>query len=375
MSWAAHELESYFIQKHVKVRVSYLAILLGCLLPDLFTKLPVYGFSFGILHIKPEHNPWKYHRGWPGVGFTHSLMFGIVFAIVVLAIGRSRAWFLGIIIGSAAHVLTDMFDSVGTMLLFPFTTQHYTIGMWAYASQQGRYGDAAAYYSSLGGVWDFLWLCLAITGRKVFTAEFFFTRVEPNDGAWSWIRRTFAVRDTAILALYRAYFVYGAARIFAWFIWARLTQHVPLDWTWGGPFWVMKATTHYGTFEGIVARTLLGLVGLALTCRILWLVLVRRLWQRGKDPDPPRRIAPIPQEGRADLAIYVFTWLSLIALGAWLTTPILNWIVGPAYVVTVVSLVTPRVRRFQYRRSLSSQSRAHAHPRPSRDVPARSGIS
>jgi hypothetical protein len=68
MSWAAHELESYFIQKHVKLRVSYLAILLGCLVPDLFTKLPVYGFSFGILHITPEHDPWKYHRGWPGVG-------------------------------------------------------------------------------------------------------------------------------------------------------------------------------------------------------------------------------------------------------------------------------------------------------------------
>jgi len=30
MSWAAHELESYFLQKHVKVKVSYLAILLGC---------------------------------------------------------------------------------------------------------------------------------------------------------------------------------------------------------------------------------------------------------------------------------------------------------------------------------------------------------
>ena len=32
MSWAAHELESYVIQKHVKAKVSYVAILLGCLL-------------------------------------------------------------------------------------------------------------------------------------------------------------------------------------------------------------------------------------------------------------------------------------------------------------------------------------------------------
>jgi hypothetical protein len=122
----------------------------------------------------------------------------------------------------------------------------------------------------------------------------------------------------------------------------------------------MKATTHYGTWAGILLRTSIGAVGLALTCTILWLVLVRRLWAWGKDPNPPHRVAPIPREGPADLAIYVFTWLSLIALGAWLTTPILNWIVGPAYVVTVVSLLTPRVRRFQYRRSLSSQSLARA---------------
>ena len=47
MSWAAHELESYFLQKHVSVKVSYLAVLAGCLLPDQFTKLPVYGFASG----------------------------------------------------------------------------------------------------------------------------------------------------------------------------------------------------------------------------------------------------------------------------------------------------------------------------------------
>jgi len=47
VSWAAHELESYFLQKHVKVKVSYVAVLLGCLLPDLFTKLPVYGVHIG----------------------------------------------------------------------------------------------------------------------------------------------------------------------------------------------------------------------------------------------------------------------------------------------------------------------------------------
>ena len=51
MSWAAHELESYFLQKHTKLRVSYLAILLGCLSPDLLTKLPVYGLDLGPIHL------------------------------------------------------------------------------------------------------------------------------------------------------------------------------------------------------------------------------------------------------------------------------------------------------------------------------------
>lgn len=348
MSWAAHELESYFIQKHVRLRVSYLAVLLGCLLPDLFTKLPVYGFSFGILHIKAEHDPWKYHRGWPGVGFTHSLMFGVLFASVVLLVTRSRAWFVGLIIGEAAHVLTDVFDSVGTMLFFPFTTQHYTIGMWAYAAQQGRYGDAAAYYSSFGGVWDFFWLCMAVTGWKVFSAEYFFTRVEPNDGVWAWLRRRFALGDTTVLALYRAYFIYGGSRIFAWFIWARLVRHAPLDWHWGGPFWVTKAVVHYGSAGGIAARTTIGVVGLLGTCALAWWLVGRRLWRRGGEPRPvPPRVAPVPREGWADVGVYLVASLSLIGLGVWLTTPILNWIVGPAYVVVVVRLLTPRVRRWQ----------------------------
>ena len=63
MSWAAHEFENYFIQKHVGLKASFLAVVLGASIPDLFTKVFVYA----------SDDPAQFHRGWPGVGFTHSL--------------------------------------------------------------------------------------------------------------------------------------------------------------------------------------------------------------------------------------------------------------------------------------------------------------
>ena len=282
MSWAAHELESYFIQKHTSAKVSYLAILLGCLLPDLMTKLPVYGVRIGSFSFKAAV-PAEYHRGWPGVGFTHSLLFGVLVAGLVLWATGNRAWFLGLLLGQWAHVLTDTFDSVGTMVFFPFTTQHYTTGMWAYAAQAGRYGDASAYYSSLGGVWDFIWLCLALTGYQVFSRDFFFRVVVPNDpGVWGWLRRRFGLSSTAMLALYRCYFIYGGCRMFAWFIWSRLIEKDPLDWSWGGPFWVEKAPTTSTPVADYLRNTAVGAVGLTVALYLLWRVVGQRLWRRAE---------------------------------------------------------------------------------------------
>lgn len=287
MSWAAHELESYFIQKHTKARVSYLAILLGCLLPDLVTKLPVYGVHIGSFSFKASV-PAEYHRGWPGVGPTHSLFFGVLVAVLFLYATGSRAWFLGVLLGQWAHVLTDTFDSVGTMVFFPFTTQHYTTGMWAYAAQQGRYGDAAAYYSSLGGAWDLLWLCLALTGYKVFSRKFFFTTVVPNDPAvWGWLKRRFALSPTAMVALYRSYFIYGGARIFAWFIWARTIDKAPLDLSWGGPYWVHKYTHRPTPVLQFLTNTVVGAVGFSLMLYVGWLLIGRRLWRRAEARERP----------------------------------------------------------------------------------------
>ena len=174
------------------------------------------------------------------------------------------------------------------MLFFPFTTQLYSTGMWAYASQAGRYGDASAYYSSFGGVWDFFWLCLALGGPRVFTRKFFREEIVPNDPAWAWMKKKFAMGETAMIAVYRAYFVYGGCRIFGWFLWARLVNPErgtqTLDWTWGGPKWVEKAPqfqrTH--TWLGFFGQTAFGLAGVSLTMWLLWRLIGRRLWSRAE---------------------------------------------------------------------------------------------
>ena len=290
MSWAAHELESYVIQNHMKVRVrvSYLAILLGCYVPDLVTKILVFGIHVGPIHIAPQKYPWRYHRGFPGVGFTHSLLFGFLVAFFVLWKWHSREWFLGLLVGTAAHSITDTCDSIGTMLFFPFTTQHYSNGMWAYAAQQGPNGDGAAYYSSLGGVWDLLWLIIVLFNWRVLTRTYFFTQVVPDDPVWGWFRRKFQMTDATLLALYRCYFFYGACRIFAWFGWARWIKPVPLDLAWGGPYWVNKAPSYHFTAVGFAANTIIGVVGLTVTMIVLWRYLGRRWWDRATI------LAPVP---------------------------------------------------------------------------------
>jgi hypothetical protein len=45
MSWAAHELENFWLLKHQGMRVSYLGLLLGALAPDLLTKVYAYGIT------------------------------------------------------------------------------------------------------------------------------------------------------------------------------------------------------------------------------------------------------------------------------------------------------------------------------------------
>ncbi len=235
VSWVAHDVEPYVIQKHLGRRIAFVPLLLGSYAPDLATKWFVYGVGALGIELKAD-NPAQFHRGWPGAGFTHSLAFGVLVAFVIYAIGRNRVWAWSFMIGEWAHALTDTADTVGTMLLFPFTTELFSFGAWAYAGQTGRYTDAGAYFSGLGFVWDGVWLICGLLSWRVLTRAYFRSTVAPNDPFWRWAGRH--LPESALLALYRGAFFYGACRWVAWLAWAHLLRSFAFDLSWGGPRWV-----------------------------------------------------------------------------------------------------------------------------------------
>lgn len=248
MSWAAHQFETYAIQAHLPKRwvgrVSYLAIVVGDQTPDFVAKFWVYGFDIGGTHYGAAE-PFKFHRGWPGAGFSHSLGFALLLAGLVYRFTRSRGWTAGLLLGMAAHSITDINDSVGTMLAFPFSTENFSIGTWAYAATPGgKYLDARAYYSSFGFVMDAFWLVVLLMSAKVLTEAYFREVIVPADPkVWAWLGRRFPER--ALLAVYRATFFYGLARMIAWTGWAHLLHPDPLrgwDLSWTGPDWVPAFT-------------------------------------------------------------------------------------------------------------------------------------
>jgi membrane-bound metal-dependent hydrolase YbcI (DUF457 family) len=276
VSWAAHEFENYFIQKHVGVKASFLGVVLGTQLPDLFTKYFVYSAD----------DPASFHRGWPGVGFSHSLIFGFAISVLVLAITRSRSWALGILIGQWAHVLTDLCDTAGTMPFFPFSTEPVSIEMWKHAAVEGRYGDAAAYYSSLGGVWDLFWLVmLVVFARRTLTPTYFRTTVVAADPkVWAWLHRRLHLPQAGLLLIYWGFLFYGLGRMTSWFLYARTEANAPIDWTWGGPNWVVANDLSDAGWVEVLLRTATGGALFALFVWLCWRLFIKRLWDRGVDP-------------------------------------------------------------------------------------------
>jgi LexA-binding, inner membrane-associated putative hydrolase len=286
MSWATHELENYFIQKHGGLRISFLAVAVGAFAPDFFTKGFVYGMHIGDFGVQAPADAIQFHRGWPGVGFTHSLLFGAIVAVLILRFSGSRAWALGFLIGAWAHVITDINDSAGTMLFFPFSIDTVTTGMWKHAAYTGRYTDAAAYYSSPGGVWDTFWLLVVVLfARQTLTSDYFRNTVVAADPrAWGWIHRKFKLPERALLAIYRGWLFYAACRIVAWTIYARVVVDAPWDPTWGGPFWITAKRVSPDSGWAEVRSLSIGAACTMLALFAIWKLYAKKWWDRASDP-------------------------------------------------------------------------------------------
>jgi hypothetical protein len=257
MSWAAHQFEYYALQGHLPKRwvgqISFLAIVAGDQSCDLVGKVWTYGFDLGGRHYGPEQ-PSLWHRGWPGLGVTHTLLWAFVAAGLVYVCTRSRPWTLGILLGVAIHAMTDITDSVGTMLAFPFSSTNFSVGAWAYAATaEGKLLDAAAYYSSWGFLADTIWLILALTAWRCLTREAWRRDVVGADPrAWAWLGRWMPER--ALVTLYRAWFIYAVTRLVAWTAWAHVLNDFEWDLRWGGPSWIPKAVlSHPDPTAAVVA--------------------------------------------------------------------------------------------------------------------------
>ena len=240
MSWAAHDLEPYLFRAKLGGVISVPLCLLGSYSPDILSKWAVYGLDFSGDQ-KIVDDPVQLHRGWPGVGFTHSLSFGLLMAGLILLVSKgNKSWAFSFLLGAWAHVFSDTLDSVGVMLLFPFSEWHMHLDVWQYVGQAGRKEDAIAYYTSLGGVWDILWAVWLAFHWRMFTHDHFHREIVPRDTFWLWLRTR--ASDSVMLTIYRASAFFGVGSIIGWYIWALLVNdlHAALDWSFGGPQWAPR---------------------------------------------------------------------------------------------------------------------------------------
>ncbi len=285
MSWAAHEFENYLLQKEFTrdgwTRPSFLAVVLGTFGPDLFTKIFVYG---------ARENAAEVHRAWPGLGFSHSFVFGVFFGVLILWLTKSKSWAIGVVIGQWAHVLTDMGDSAGVMLFFPFSIEPATIGLWTHSAQEGRYGDAAAYYSGPAAFWDLGWMLVTlIFAWQALTQRYFRDVIVPADPrAWGWLHGRLHLPERALLMIYRGIFFYGLGRMVTWFLYARFDAKTPFQPVWGGPEYVEGADLSDAGFVEVCIRTAIGGVLFFGFMYLCWRLFIKRLWDRGVDPPSMR---------------------------------------------------------------------------------------
>lgn len=282
MSWVSHDLEPYVIQRYMGKKVAFVPLLIGSYAPDLATKWFVYGVGALGLHLQAS-DPARFHRGFPGVGFTHTPMFGLLVAGLIYLVWRNKLWAVSFLVGQWVHAFTDICDSLGVMLAFPFSTHIYSIGLWPYAAEAGRLGDAAAYFSGPALVWDGLWVVLAIASWRVLTKDYFREVIAPTDSFWGWAGRR--LPETALLALYRTSFFYGIARWTAWILWVHVMNAFAFDLTWGGPHWQPGIKSAELNGGGTSWQLLLVALAVTLTCGLTYLRITghapsRLLWRR-----------------------------------------------------------------------------------------------
>ena len=181
-------------------------------------------------------DPVQLHRGFPGVGFTHSLLFGVVLRAIIFLMSRNQMWTFSFLLGAWAHVFSDTLDSVGVMLFWPLTDWHMHLDVWEYVGQAGRKEDAIAYYTSLGGrlgppLGGLAGAPLAHVHRRALPPR----DRPPRHASGCWLRTK--ASDPVMLTLYRASAFFGVASIIGWYVWALLVNdfQAAVDWTPGGP--------------------------------------------------------------------------------------------------------------------------------------------
>jgi len=239
VSWAAHDLEPYVLRAEIGASISIPFCLIGSYSPDILTKWAVYGLDFtGTRPVVDD--PIQFHRGWPGVGFTHTLLFPIIIGLLIWLFSKHKSWAISFVIGAWAHVLSDSLDSVGVMLFFPFSDWHFHLDVWQYVGDEGRRLDAVAYYTSFGGVWDAFWALLLLRRWRMLTTAYFLREIYRTDPFWPWAKRRLGI--VGALTLYRASAFFGFVSIAAWTFWALFVNdfHPSFDWTLGGPQWAPK---------------------------------------------------------------------------------------------------------------------------------------
>jgi membrane-bound metal-dependent hydrolase YbcI (DUF457 family) len=174
---------------------------------------------------------------------THTVAFGVAVAAVLWLWRRNRAVTVGVALGCAVHVVADIGDTAGVMLLFPFSTASFTLHLWAYGATTtgGKYLDAAAYYSSFGVVADVVWLVALLFSWRALTRDHWRAEVVPAEPRL-WSRLGTVMPERALLALYRGLFFFGLCRMIAWTLWARLFAEPgfvgPVDLSVEGPWWI-----------------------------------------------------------------------------------------------------------------------------------------